>query len=841
MLAQGNVYANPSTASMPSPISPNDHPHASRSLKDHNAARENIRNSPQKPVNIYEDGAKRSGMHKRNKSSVSLKSLIGNDKAKPPRSSMQQPENAVVLKRPKSSTGLSALLSRSKTPKGPKLDCKSPIKDKENRTPPQTADIVPPPIWAQFTTQRPHEAGLTTTVHLNDRVNIEREATLYTPQESSPSKQRNFYDYRPTLARKTDKKLPSPSELIDSTETNSYNAEALSRVHQGTVDGENPVKERHHEVHAQGSNENPVKGKTQQNVGKGSNGTDTDDSSTALTKAKLGSRVMAAVAALNCNPGDAGNTQTKHLSVPIMDVKAIEREFETLLLDFIRKEKFASGSVSSTESPSSADSRDASKKRPNTSRSNVEEQSYKTDDGIDDRTEDEGSPKKRRSRPRSRTFTFSKSDSSSKKKDQSERSKSRGRSRSRARAPEAVETPQTPEARRSFSFGRIPKPAIPEDFLSYLRKTQKPQDVEVGRLQKLRQVLRNETVGWVDAFINQQGMTEIIGLLYRILNVEWRHVFSKLTIGYANLWSREDHEDTLLHETLLCLKAMCTTSVALDQLSSLAPTLFPTLLNMIFDEQRKGPNEFTTRNVVMSLLFIHLTAASPANYKNRAKDIIQYLRDPTKPEEAQPPGFIASMHHPRPYRVWCKEMINVTKEVFWIFIHHVNVIPYPEQGPKSAASTNDGKDYRKIHFPQPRPPIPAAPYIGGVEWDATNYLATHLDLLNGLIACLPTREERNKFRQELKDSGLEKCMGGSLRTCKEKWYGYVHACLTTWVGAAQADGWNYKEVREGGRREDMVMSVSPKKGKKVEEAPKLEIPKFDLGVRVGKEDDGGWL
>jgi hypothetical protein len=30
-----------------------------------------------------------------------------------------------------------------------------------------------------------------------------------------------------------------------------------------------------------------------------------------------------------------------------------------------------------------------------------------------------------------------------------------------------------------------------------------------------------------------------------------------------------------------------------------------------------------------------------------------------------------------PYQVWCKEMTNVTKEVFWIFIHHLNVIPVP--------------------------------------------------------------------------------------------------------------------------------------------------------------------
>ncbi|KAL9592001.1 MAG: hypothetical protein Q9179_007152, partial [Wetmoreana sp. 5 TL-2023] len=184
---------------------------------------------------------------------------------------------------------------------------------------------------------------------------------------------------------------------------------------------------------------------------------------------------------------------------------------------------------------------------------------------------------------------------------------------------------------------------------------------------------------------------------------------------------------------------------------------------MLFDEERKGPSEFATRNIVVSLLFIHLASGSPSTLETRAKSILQYLRDPSKRESSQPPGFIASMHHPRPYRIWCREIVNVTKEVFWIFLHHVNIIPYPQACEHDSNDTSE-KDYRTTHFPQERPPIPASPYIGGVEWDATHYLATHMDLLNGLIASLPMRQDRNSLRQELKDSGFEKCMGGSLRT-----------------------------------------------------------------------------
>jgi hypothetical protein len=66
--------------------------------------------------------------------------------------------------------------------------------------------------------------------------------------------------------------------------------------------------------------------------------------------------------------------------------------------------------------------------------------------------------------------------------------------------------------------------ADPADFIHYLREVQKPELVEVGKLHKLRLLLRNETVAWVDSFIAGDGMDEIIQLLYRIMKVEWRYV-----------------------------------------------------------------------------------------------------------------------------------------------------------------------------------------------------------------------------------------------------------------------------------------------------------------------------
>ena len=58
----------------------------------------------------------------------------------------------------------------------------------------------------------------------------------------------------------------------------------------------------------------------------------------------------------------------------------------------------------------------------------------------------------------------------------------------------------------------------------YLRRVRKPEAVEVGRLHKLRLLLRNETVAWTDDFIGQGGLEEIVGLLHRVMEVEWRQV-----------------------------------------------------------------------------------------------------------------------------------------------------------------------------------------------------------------------------------------------------------------------------------------------------------------------------
>jgi len=76
---------------------------------------------------------------------------------------------------------------------------------------------------------------------------------------------------------------------------------------------------------------------------------------------------------------------------------------------------------------------------------------------------------------------------------------------------------------------------------------------------------------------------------------------------------REEHEDLLLHEVLLCLKGLSTTQPGLDKILEVETTLFPPLLKALFDEDKKGPSEFSDRKTIVDLL---CTSAHPLVIQN---------------------------------------------------------------------------------------------------------------------------------------------------------------------------------------------------------------------------------
>ena len=193
----------------------------------------------------------------------------------------------------------------------------------------------------------------------------------------------------------------------------------------------------------------------------------------------------------------------------------------TIKADFVKKKAY--GSASSAESLTMNVMPNQTPSRPGTAgRPKMREGSSPTAEQVE-LVEDAAVEKK--SRPRSLTFTsFRKGESSLNKKPKSDSSASKGRPKSAdmSNTGPILKSVFSKEGLRSTS-GKSAQLPVPEDFISYLCKVQKPQSVEVGKLHKLRQLLRNEAVSWVDSFITQGGMTEVIGLLYRIIEVEWRY------------------------------------------------------------------------------------------------------------------------------------------------------------------------------------------------------------------------------------------------------------------------------------------------------------------------------
>ncbi|RAL17559.1 uncharacterized protein BO97DRAFT_359460 [Aspergillus homomorphus CBS 101889] len=757
-------------------------------------------------------------LHKKTKSAVSLKSLksyMERKDSKPEEAPDVDAEN-LRPKKAKSANSLSAILRRSQ--RGNKTEDSKNAKDKENRSPSDLVNGMPSPPWDQFAPP-PNFNHAGPSPSQNMRRTMQEETSPCTPRAYGPTHQRSFWDYdqQPSLTPRTLRAEPKPRPKSDYLAGSRRVKEVLAPLHimssDKTVAADAPVASSNKLFGRPRALSRPEKG---------------EKADGAREQSAKVSRVQAAISALNAKEQEAELRKR-------LNPKELDSEFEKLLdarniphnmrdkmrsldtnikADFILKDR----TENTTPHSASGNGNDSTGRRGRRKEPKEERQNY----------DSKGS----RSRSRSRGFTFSKGSSSPKKRPDSGSFYRRPKSVDYS-LPTGFSKILTPNASTtSLSATARDTATDPSDFVHYLREIQKPEMVEIGKVHKLRILLRNETVSWVDTFIADGGMDEIVQLLYRIMKVEWR----------------EEHEDNLLHETLLCLKALCTTSVALEHLSQIEGEVFPALLKMLFGEDKKGPSEFTTRGIIINLIFTQLSAVSSDEMAaNRALQILSYMRDPSPPEENQPLTFIANIYQSRPYRVWCKEVTNVTKEVFWIFLHHLNVIPTPKDETPSSAT------YRERHFPVPRPPVPAAPYVGGVEWDATNYLAAHLDLLNGIVACLPTREERNSLRAELRASGFEKVMGGTLRTCKEKFYSSVHDCLRTWVAAAIDDEWPHLAVREGPPRPEIrspskspvkaAAGGSPKKGLLDEQPPKLELA-LDVSVSAGapqSNDIGNWL
>ena len=89
------------------------------------------------------------------------------------------------------------------------------------------------------------------------------------------------------------------------------------------------------------------------------------------------------------------------------------------------------------------------------------------------------------------------------------------------------------------------------------------EEIDVGMVKKLWQLLRNETVEWIQSFLRDGGFAVILGVLKDVLAIEWRFVSTRPALLFLLfvLMFRNEKDDAVLHQILLCLKALSTTDV----------------------------------------------------------------------------------------------------------------------------------------------------------------------------------------------------------------------------------------------------------------------------------------
>lgn len=312
---------------------PPNHSHTRQQSRDESRSRENSKPEPVRPVEVYEDRSQAFAFHKKSKSSVSLKSLMGTEKANPPKPRSPKKQDTEKPKKSKSSTNLSALLSRPRSSKDLRSEMSRSQKDKENMAPSSAADIVAPPIWAQFAKQPIRESTVAKKVPLNDVHDIDNEMSLYTPLEYSPSKQRNFQDYeKPTLARRGEPRPRPRSAFIPSGISAASFTETLSGLRkQGHERGESRSSNKvgYRPSSAETGRKASCEDQRSNRRDDVKNRKVSDESSnSASTMTKRGSRVMAVVAAFN----GKSKEPPKEAVATKVDVIAIDDAFENLLV-----------------------------------------------------------------------------------------------------------------------------------------------------------------------------------------------------------------------------------------------------------------------------------------------------------------------------------------------------------------------------------------------------------------------------------------------------------------------------------------------------------------------------
>lgn len=263
------------------------------------------------PAKKQGDKVGKGALHKKTMSAVSLKSLRNYMERKDAKSEETPNEESDGLKpkKTKSANSLSAILKRSQ--RGRKS------RDKENRSPTDLVDNMPPPMWPQDSI--PSSKGPATRPtgpsSSDKRRSVAEEVSLYTPKDYNPAQQRNFYDYhQPSLARPANGKPRPKSDCL----SGNRKVKDLLTPLQRTSSGESEATARV-DIPSSKSRETESPRKISAPSSQPTAGTKDEPNQKRL------SRVQAAISSFSAKGKDGEMHQN-------LDSKDIESEFEKLLV-----------------------------------------------------------------------------------------------------------------------------------------------------------------------------------------------------------------------------------------------------------------------------------------------------------------------------------------------------------------------------------------------------------------------------------------------------------------------------------------------------------------------------
>ena len=115
-----------------------------------------------------------------------------------------------------------------------------------------------------------------------------------------------------------------------------------------------------------------------------------------------------------------------------------------------------------------------------------------------------------------------------------------------------------------------------------------------------------------------------------------------------------------------------------------------------------------------------------------------------------------------------------------------------------------------------------------MEWYATEYLTSHIALINAILAGLGP-QERAIVRRDMRNCGFENVMGGKLRKSSKEYYPGLHKELQRWCWMGHCDGWSVFDVARGsgGAEEMPVVDQGIKTEEDVEDL-EFEIGEFEV-------------